>query len=130
MHNQYLPSEAEACKCKARFSKSEVRTGIHGSGKKRFESRSSNGSTLRGQRMIPTLGLQLSTNQKQAVFCPTGLEWDPHLSAREKKDTSAVPDPFAHQKKTKQKTFRSHPSFYFFTFSSVQNSVFLISPME
>lgn len=105
MRNQYLPSEAEACKCKARFSKSEVRTGIHGSGKKRFESRSSNGSTLRGQRMIPTLGLQLSTNQKQAVFCPTGLEWDPHLSAREKRTHLLCLIPLPTKKKQNKKPF-------------------------
>lgn len=72
-------------------------------GKERFESTSSNGSTLRGQRMIPTLSLQLPLTQKQAVFRPTGLEWDPHLSARGKKNKSTVPDPFAHQIKKNKK---------------------------
>lgn len=55
VRNQYLPSEAEACKCKARFSKSEVRTGIHGS------------LTYMGKRDL---------NQGVAMVLPSGVrEW-------------------------------------------------------
>lgn len=55
--------------------------------------------------MIPTLGLQLSTNQKQAVFCPTGLEWDPHLSAREKRTHLLCLIPLPTKKKQNKKPF-------------------------